>query len=321
MNSIELVKSTILGTNTGGRTPLYAWTWDNVTDKLKAGFGSVQAFEDAYEFDLAMLFGGPYPFFTAEILAAKRSGEELTPDILLQLPYTDPDNEAAYEMLRRQLKHYREERQRFCYVQTPGIFEALNDPLGIENHLCYMLLYPEEMEQLYRRQVEWNKKFIRNVTDLGVDMIHISDDWGAQNNLLFSPDTWRSMIYPYHREMVETVHAKGALASLHSDGNIMSVLDGIADIGYDLIHPFQESAGMSYQTYLERYAEQFGIMGGLCIQTTLGFGDYARLEREIRRVFSLLKHKRWVCCTTHLVQPHCSLEELVFALDLVKTLR
>ena len=57
-------------------------------------------------------------------------------------------------------------------------------------------------------------------------------------------------------------------------------------------------------------------MGGICIQSTLGFGDYKRLESEIRRVFSLLKGKRWICCTTHLVQPHCSIEELVFAYDL-----
>ena len=56
-------------------------------------------------------------------------------------------------------------------------------------------------------------------------------------------------------------------------------------------------------------------MGGICIQTLLGFGDYDRLEKEIRRVFGLLQGKRWICCTTHFVQDHCSLEELEFAYD------
>ena len=30
--------------------------------------------------------------------------------------------------------------------------------------------------------------------------------------------------------------------------------------------------------------------------------------------------KRWMCCTTHFVQDHCSMEELVFAFDLAAKL-
>ena len=74
---------------------------------------------------------------------------------------------------------------------------------------------------------------------------------------------------------------------------------------------------MSYQLWLDKYSDRFAIMGGVCIQTTLGFGDLERLEREIRRVFSLLKNKRWICCTTHFVQHHCTLGELEFAFDLI----
>ena len=61
----------------------------------------------------------------------------------------------------------------------------------------------------------------------------------------------------------------------------------------------------------------FTILGGVCIQSTLGFGKMEYLEQEIRRVFSLLKGKRWIACTTHYVQDHCSIEELKFAYDLI----
>jgi uroporphyrinogen decarboxylase len=74
---------------------------------------------------------------------------------------------------------------------------------------------------------------------------------------------------------------------------------------------------MSYDLYLNNYSDKFGLLGGLCVQTTLGFGDYEKLEREIRRVFKLLKGRRWMFCTTHFVQEHCSIDELVFAYDLV----
>src|SRR5690606_20704169 len=92
--------------------------------------------------------------------------------------------------------------------------------------------------------------------------------------------------------------------------------DGIVELGYDLVHPWQKSAGLSYDLYLEKYSDKLSILGGLCVQTTIGFGDYDRLEKEIRRVFGLLKGKRWIFCTTHFVQEHCSIEELIFAYDL-----
>ena len=85
---------------------------------------------------------------------------------------------------------------------------------------------------------------------------------------------------------------------------------------YDVVHPWQESAGMSYDTYLKKYQEKLAIMGGLCVQTTIGFDNYGNLENEIRGVFNLLKGKRWLFCTTHFVQDHCSIDELVFAFDL-----
>ena len=315
MKSYELVAKTLRGENTG-RTPLYGWIWDNVNEKIAERFGSLEAFEDHYEFDAAHIFGGPSPYDDRKLEQFRNEGQEITPEALLQLPMQDANRMEDYESIRKALAYQRGDRGRFCYMQTPGIFECLNGPFGIENHLLYLALYPDELAEVYRRQAEWNRQFALNVCELGMDMVHVSDDWGAQKSLMFSPQTWRELIFPNHKLVTDAVKKAGKFVSLHSDGNINAVLDGIVELGYDLIHPYQETAGMDYQVYLDRYADKFAIMGGICIQSTLGFGDYKRLESEIRRVFSLLKGKRWICCTTHLVQPHCSIEELVFAYDL-----
>ncbi len=119
------------------------------------------------------------------------------------------------------------------------------------------------------------------------------------------------------KRVVDYVHSRGALASLHSDGCVMKVADGIAQLGLDVVHPWQESAGMSYDTYLEKYADRFTILGGVCVQSAIGILSRAELEREIRRVFGLPGGKRWICCTTHFVQNHCSMEDLKFAFDLI----
>ncbi|MCL2342666.1 MAG: uroporphyrinogen decarboxylase family protein [Firmicutes bacterium] len=318
MTSCELVKKTIKGENPG-RTPVYGWVGGNpgISGAITERFGSVAAFEDHYGFDMAHIFGGPEPYDMDAVAEIAASEGEVTPAALLELPLRPVSDMADYADARETLTHHKR-RDRFCYIQTPGIFECLNVPFGIENHLCWLAMYPDELKEVYRRQAEWNIQFALNMAELGMDMIHVSDDWGAQNNLMFSFEMWKELIYPNHKRVVSAVKEKtgGMPVSLHSDGDINAVTDYLADIGYNAVHPWQESANMSYDTYMAKYSEKFAILGGLCIQTTLGFGDYTRLENEIRRVFALLKGKRWMFCTTHFVQDHCSVDELVFAYDL-----
>ena len=315
MNGRTLVKNVLSG-HPCARTPVYAWVRENLSREISAAFGSVEALEDHYAFDLAHLFGGPSPFDQTAIGRLRDQNIEVTPEIALRIPLLSVDRSADYQAVRDSLDFYQKQRGRFCYMQTPGIFECLNDLFGIEDHLCYMALYPEAMKEIYQRQARWNRDFADCVMDLGVDMVHISDDWGSQRGLLFSPQMFYSMIYPAHKLVCDHVRKRGCFLSLHTDGNINTVLDAVADLGYQALHPWQESAGMTYDRYLSQYADRLTLFGGLCIQTTLGFGDPIHVERELRRVFSQLKGKRWIFCTTHFVQNHCSIEELTMALDL-----
>jgi len=298
------------------RVPIYGWVRANLSEPITQAFGSVDAFEDRYEFDFVHLFGGPGPYSGDDLGRLTQAlGGPIDPTALLDVTLCDPNAEAAYDDLRAQLRHHKEERGRFAYVQTPGIFECLNGPFGIENHLMYLALYPEELRQVYRRQAEWNRQFALNCVDLGVDMVHVSDDWGAQNGLMFSPDIWWDLIYPNHKSTCDAVKQTGAFLSVHSDGNVNSVIDGIVQLGYDVVHPWQESAGMSLSQFKVSYADKLTVMGGLDVQTTIGFGKLDVLRAEIERVMRLFADGGLLFCTTHFVQDHCSIEELTFAFD------
>lgn len=303
------------------RIPVYGWVWANLEPQIREAFGSVEAFEDKYEFDFAHLFGGPPSYdeqAIADLLAS--CGGVIEPPALIDFPMHDPNDMPAYQGIVDNIAHHKEQRAKFVYCQTPGFFEAHNGVFGIENHLAYLLIYPDEIKALYDKQAAWNTAFAMNCLDLGVDMVHISDDWGAQNSLMFSPDLWWNLIFPYHKRVVDAVKSRGAFVSLHTDGNNMSVLDGIAELGYDVVHPFQESAGMDYQVYKSNYADRFVIMGGLDVQTTIGFGKLDVLKSEIERVLTLFADGGLLFCTTHFIQDHCSIDELTYAFDLIYNL-
>ena len=300
------------------RIPVYGWVKFNMTPQIEEAFGSVAAFEDHYEFDFAHIFGGPSTF-SGEAVGELReaNGGRIDPPAALDLPLSDTDAMDAYREIVEEVRHHKEERGRFVYMQTPGIFEALNFVFTIEEHLGYLLEYPEELREVYRRQAEWSCAFARNCLDLGLDMINVTDDWGAQNSLLFSESVWWEMIYPFHRVITSAVKQAGGYVGLHSDGNVNAVVEGIVELGYDVVHPWQESAGMCLETQKARYGDKFVVMGGLDIQATLGFGNLERLQREIERVLRMFADGGLLFCTSHFVQDHCSIEELTFAYDTV----
>lgn len=300
------------------RIPVYSWVSANLGDIINKEFGSVANFEDKYEFDFAHIFGGPGPY-SGEMLNQLRidKGRAVEPADLMEIPILDPNNLDSYKSISDQVKHHKKDRGRFVYVQTPGIFECLNGVFGIENHLAYLLMFEDDLHRVYERQAQWNKAFANNCIDLGVDMVHISDDWGSQKGLMFSPKVWWNLIYPYHKITCDEVKRRGAFLSLHCDGNFSSVIDGVIKLGYDVVHPYQESAGMNLYEYKEKYKDHYVIMGGLDVQSTIGFGKLDFLKKEIERVLSLFKDGNLLYCTTHFIQNHCTIEELKFAYDTI----
>ena len=299
------------------RVPIYAWLFANLNDQVTEAFGSIAAFEDKYEFDYAHLFGGPGTFRGEDLDAVRdEPGAPITPAALLDVPLCDPNDEAAYQGIKDAIRHHKDERGRFVLVQTNGIFEALNGVFGIESHLLYLALYEKELHEVYRRQAEWNRAFATNCIDLGIDMVHVSDDWGTERSLMFSPETWWKLIHPYHKITCDEVRRRGVFLSLHCDGHFLPVVDGVIDLGYQVVHPWQESAGMDLAVFKAKYRDRLTVMGGLDVQTTIGFGDTDRLRSEIERVLRMFADGGLLFCTTHFVQDHCTMDELAFAYDL-----
>ena len=101
---------------------------------------------------------------------------------------------------------------------------------------------------------------------------------------------------------------------LEKDGEGMNLTHEVRD---GILNHSGDNTACTMEGMVIKYADRFAILGGVCVQTKLGLVSRPELEEEIRRIFGLLKGKRWVCNTTHFVQKHCSMEELAFAYDLI----
>ena len=314
MTSRERVIATIKGEKRD-RMPLFGWLGNaEFSPKVEDAFGSIETFQDKYEFDLAAGSCPTWPFDWEQFKGG--DAYEEPHQMFETVPMTNPDD-ADFSGLIADLKHHKDDRGRFYYVWLPGFFEYCNSLFGMENNLMYLLLYPEQIKETFDRVHNWYKKMFVNLKEIGVDMVLLSDDWGSQRSLMFSKEVLNELIIPVHKATVEDAHKVGLFASLHCDGDINDALDGIVECGYDVLHPYQESAGMSVDKFKSQYMDKFTVMGGIDVQTTLGFGKYDFLESEIRRIVGEFKDKGMILSTSHSIQPHCEIEEAKFAYDLM----
>ena len=107
MISQERVLKTIKG-ETVDRTPIYGWVSANLTDEISEIYGSVEAFEDFYEFDTAHIFDGPAPFKNGTHLRSIIDRyDELTPDILLNEEFFFPAAEQDWSKVKKALEHHK----------------------------------------------------------------------------------------------------------------------------------------------------------------------------------------------------------------------
>ncbi len=305
------------------RVPIYLWVFGQpgVIDDIQAKYGTFEAFCDALQLDMTQAFpargllkqGAPPHSPDSSYEAAY--GWVFTLDAALDAEFTDPDDPEIYTTIRAEIEHHKGRRGRAVFVQTPGVFEAANGVIGQEQNLTELALRPELCRHLYERIARWSARYAENCLQLGADVIHISDDWGMNNALMFRPQTWWEVIYPAEKIICDAVRRLGGLLSLHSDGYITPVLDGVVELGFRVMHPVQESAGMDPVQIKQTYCGKLGIYGGLDVRTMLGRGlPREQLADEIRRVINSLKPGGgYIFCTSHMVQPGTPLDEVEFA--------
>jgi len=89
------------------------------------------------------------------------------------------------------------------------------------------------------------------------------DDWAYKTGPMLSPKDMRRYIFPWHRKIVEAIHATGKPAILHCCGNRELIMDDITDdMQYDGVHANEDGIQPVEETY-EQYRERIAVLGGI----------------------------------------------------------
>lgn len=162
------------------------------------------------------------------------------------------------------------------------LFERHWQLRGMTEALMDYYTFPDEVHRLFRAVTDFYIKIIeRSKTELGIDGIFVSDDFGTQTGPFFSLEIFREFYKPYYKEIIDKVHSLGMHFWLHSCGNIEILLPEFIDLKLDVIHPIQKYT-MDEKKIAERFGKDICIWAGFDVQKTIPWGRPEDVRKEVR---------------------------------------
>ncbi len=130
------------------------------------------------------------------------------------------------------------------------------------------------MEQITDIYIESCNNYLDEVGQY-IQVFTFWDDVNTQNGWMISPDTYRKMIKPKQRRLVEAIKKKtDAKLFFHGCGATFDLIPDLIDLGFDILNPVQVSAaGMDTQRLKRTYGQDITFWGGgVDTQHVLPFG-------------------------------------------------
>lgn len=145
-----------------------------------------------------------------------------------------------------------------------GVLENVIQLVGFDN-LCFMLADDDRLAEDIFAAV--GSRLVRHYELAApydtVGACISNDDWGFKTQTMLSPEDMRRYVFPWHKGIVEAIHAAGKPAILHSCGNLDEVMDDIIeDMRYDGKHSYQDAICPVEEAY-RRWGHRIATLGGI----------------------------------------------------------
>jgi len=188
-----------------------------------------------------------------------------------------------------------------------NIFESSWYMRGFEQTLQDFIEEPEIAHALLERVTDFHCEYFRRLLGAAngaVDLVFTADDIAGQQGLLVSLGMWQTFIKPLHKRLNRIIHGMGAKVVYHSDGDITDAVEGLMDMGIDVLEALQFSAGKMDPAVLKaKGGNRLSFAGGVSVQTTLPFGTADQVRAEVETLIRTLgKGGGYILGPSHLIQ-------------------
>lgn len=195
-------------------------------------------------------------------------------------------------------------------VTVTTMFETAWALRGYERMLSDLALNPDLAEHLLDIPYRYHLAAAKTLTRMGVDMIWMGDDVGAQHSMLISPQMWRKFLKPRMASFIAELKAINPQVKVayHTDGVVYPIIPDLIEIGLDVLNPVQPAC-MDPARLKQAYGDRLCFWGSMDEQRTLPFGAPGDVAEEVRtRLRTIGSQGGLILGPTHHVQLDTPLE-------------
>ena len=144
------------------------------------------------------------------------------------------------------------------------------------------------LSDLMDKLCDYYEKQIAKLLEIGVDCIHFGDDFGTQENLIFSLDIFRAHFKPRYERLMKPIRDAGVKISFHSCGMVEKLLPELKNLGINSIWPQLPLYDM------KKFADELRDMQiALAIHTdranTMTYGTPEDVKALVRKEFEIFR--------------------------------
>jgi len=183
-------------------------------------------------------------------------------------------------------------------------YRIADDPEGVH----------KDAEDMANKAIEANKKAI----DAGFDSFILCSDYCYNTGPFFSPQMFREFVTPYLHRIIREIRNGGAYAIKHTDGNIMPILDQLAECEPHAIHSLDPMAKVD----IKEVKRLIGHKICLCGNVNCALMQTGTEEEVIASAEYAIEHGKpgggYIYCTSNVPFHGLPLDRYLLVLDVWK---
>lgn len=241
----------------------------------------------------------------------------LTRADLEKLVFPDPEDPALYRAGEALVKR-NHGRYAVAAKMRMGASPMLMS-MGLEAFSYALTDDPGLVDTILGRYADWTIAVVRHLRDVGVDLIWTFDDMAYRSGPMFSPRVFRTVFLPHLRRVADAIKGAGFPWILHSDGNLMPILDDLLTLGFDGLHPL-EPGPMDIEAVKRDYGQRVCLIGNIDLHYTLTQGTPAEVKAEVKqRIATIGKGGGYMISSANSITSYCKVENVWAMVNAVRT--
>ncbi len=205
--------------------------------------------------------------------------------------WPDPADPELLDPIKSLLDEYQDEYFIIVDLSSTLIEAAYAHLVGTQNFFLMLFDEPDLICGVLDGLTEYYTELGKNVIDLGIDMIRVGDDIGAQQSMMISPAQWRELAKPRFDYMFKEFRKTNpdCFIKLHSCGDYSPIIGDMVELGVDLSGLMQPTGGNKNQVEIKKkYGDDIALIGGFDVQRLLPRGQVEDIRQGVYNVMKNL---------------------------------